>query len=161
MFSIRLEGVLKLCYQEQFNLIIRLENVLKTFSKHLEDVLKMSWGCLENVLKTSWRRMTKTNMLILMKTSWRRLEDVFWRRMSKANIFVLIKTSWIRLLKTMTKDVFIKTNVCWVEPFLPKMNHLVSRRQNRYLTVQFFVIILWKISIHLPVQSSFFKYHWF
>ena len=33
--------------------------------------------------------------------------------MTNANIFVLIKTSSRRLLKTKTKDVFIKTNVCW------------------------------------------------
>ena len=71
----------------------RLEDVFKTSSRRLEDVFRTSWIRLEDVLKTSWRRMTKENMLILMKTSWRRFEDVFWRRMSKANIFVLIKTS--------------------------------------------------------------------
>ena len=49
--------------QEHFNLIIRLENVLKT----------------------SWRRMAKTNILVLTKTSWRRLEDVFWRQRRKTS----------------------------------------------------------------------------
>ena len=101
--------------------MVRLQNVLKmsarrickTSRRCLEEVLKTSWRRLENVLKTSWRRMDKTNILVLTKTSWRRLEDVFWRRMINKNIFVFIKTSWRRLLKTKTKDVFIKTNVCW------------------------------------------------
>ena len=95
---------------KQFNLMIRLENVLK---RSLEDVLKISWGRflqdflktfwrrLENVLKTSWKRMAKTNILVLIKTSWRRPEEVFWRRVSKATIFVLIKTPGRRL-----EDVF-------------------------------------------------------
>ena len=108
---------------KQFNLMIRLQNilkaslqdVLKTFWRRLEeDVLKTSWRCLEDVFarrledvfKTYgqdkyigldqdvfWRRKAKANILVLIKTSWRRLEDVFWRRKAKANIFVLIKTS--------------------------------------------------------------------
>ena len=62
----------------------------------------MSWRLLENVLKTSWRRMTKTNILVLIKTSWRRLEDFFWRRRVRQ-----IYSSWsTRLEKTKTKDVF-------------------------------------------------------
>ena len=65
----------------------RLEDVLKTFS---QDVLKMTWRRLENVLKTSWKRMTKTNILILIKTS---SEDVWVR---------WIYSSWSRRLK----DVF-------------------------------------------------------
>ena len=101
--------------------MIRLQNVLKMSSKricdtswrHFEDVLKTSWSRLENFLKTSWRCMDKTNILVLTKMSWRRLQDVFWRRMINNNIFVFIKLSWRRLLKTKTKDVFIKTNVCW------------------------------------------------
>ena len=39
---------------KQFNLMIRLENVLKI---SLQDVLKMSWRRLEDVFKTSWRRL--------------------------------------------------------------------------------------------------------
>ena len=88
----------------------RLEESLQT---SWQDVLKTSWRRLENVLMTSWRRMAKTNMLVLIKTSSRRLQDVFWKRMTKTNIFVLIKTSWRRVLKRNTKDVFIKTYVCW------------------------------------------------
>ena len=109
--------------------MIRLENLLKTFS---QDVSKMSWDelktsskrledisarHLEEVLKTSWRYLSKTSWRRFCKTSWKRLEDawprriywswsrrlkdVFWRRMSKANTFVLIKTSQRRL-----EDVF-------------------------------------------------------
>ena len=57
----------------------------------LENVLKIS---LQDVLKTSWRHMAKANIFVLIKTSWRRLQNIFWRRKSK--------------------DIFIKTNVCWV-----------------------------------------------
>ena len=123
---------MKLCYQEQFNMIIRLENVLKTL---LQDVLKISCRRLKNVLKTPWRHFCKTSWRCLedvFKTSSRRiywscssrLEDLFWRRMRTVDIFVLIKTSWRRLVhvfwrrrwKTCSRrvqDVFIKTNVCW------------------------------------------------
>ena len=99
----------KICWQKQFNLMIRLQNLLKMSSRRIcktswrrfEDVLKMPWRGLENVLKTSWRhlwrRMDKTNILVLTKTSW--------RRMINKNIFVL-KTSWRRLLKAKPKDVF-------------------------------------------------------
>ena len=94
--------------------MIRLENVLKI---SLQDVLKTSWRCLEDVFARRLEDILKTygqDEYIgldqeVLKTSWR----VFWRRKAKANIFVLIKTSWSRLLKTKTKDVFIKTNVCW------------------------------------------------
>ena len=51
--------------------------------------MKTSW---QKVLKMSGRRMTKTNILVLIKTSWRRVKDIFWRRLSKVNVFVLIKT---------------------------------------------------------------------
>ena len=91
--------------------------------RRFENVLKTSWRCLEDTfarrlkdkLKTSWRRMTKTSILVLIKTSsedvgvrriysswWRRLEDVFWTRTRKTSSRGL-------------QDVFIKTNVCWVE----------------------------------------------
>ena len=79
----------------------RLEDVLKTFWRHLG---MLSWRRLENVLKTSWR--------CLEDVFARRLEDVLkmsWRHLGK--------TSWRRLLKTKTKDVFIKANVCWVKAF--------------------------------------------
>ena len=75
-------------------------------ARHLGYILKTSWRRFKNVFKTFWRRMTKKNILVLIKTSSRHLEDVFWRRMIKVNIFVLIKTSWKRLLKIQTKDVF-------------------------------------------------------
>ena len=38
--------------------------------------------------------------------------------MTKANIFVLIKTSWRRFLKTKTKGIFIKIDVCWQQCWL-------------------------------------------
>ena len=95
-----------------------LENVLKTL---LQDVSKKSWKSLEDVLA---RRLED-----IFRTSWKRVEDVlktygldeyigldqdvFWSRMTKVNIFVLIKTSPRCLLKTKTKDFFIRTNVCW------------------------------------------------
>ena len=86
---------------KQFNLMIGLENVLKT---SLEDVLKMFWRrspktSWKRLGKTFWRRMAKTKILVFIKTSWRRLEDVFGRRMIMATIFVLIK-------KMKTKDIF-------------------------------------------------------
>ena len=91
----RLEDVLKTSWR-------RIENVLKTFwqdvfktswrcfedvlTRRPEDVLKKPWNCLEDVwpgrINWSW--------------SWH-LEDVFWRRISKWNILVLIKTFWRRL----------------------------------------------------------------
>ena len=98
--EIRAADVLKLCYQGQFNLIIRLENILKTSWRCLEYVFVRR---LEYILKTPWRRFSKTSWKCLedvLKTSKRRLEDVLqdvlttsWRRMTKMNILVLIKTS--------------------------------------------------------------------
>ena len=84
-----------------------LQDVLKTswrcleyiFARRLEDVLKASWKRFEDVLKTYeqdeyigldqdvfWRRLTKENILVLIKLSWRRLEDVFWRRRWKTSL---------------------------------------------------------------------------
>ena len=126
----RLEGVLKLCYQEHVNLIIRLKNVLKMswrrfqnllktswrcledvlkpFSKHLEDVFKMSWDRLEDVLKTSWRRLEDVWPRQICWSWWRRLEDVL--KTSSEDVWVRRKySSWSRRLE----DVFIKTNICW------------------------------------------------
>ena len=85
------------------------------FWRRLQNALKTSWRCLEDVftrrLEDVLRYMAKTNIGLD--------QGVFWRRKTKANIFVLIKTSFEdedkrRLLKTKTKDVFIKKNVCWV-----------------------------------------------
>ena len=102
---------------KQFNLMIRLENVLKI---SLQDLLKMSW---RRVCKTSWRRfenflktygqdeyirldqdVLKTEDIWVRRlySPWsRRLEDVFWRRRRKISSGSL-------------QNVFIKTNVCWV-----------------------------------------------
>ena len=102
--------------------MILLENVLNI---SLQDILKMSWRRLEDIFKTSWRHMANMNILVLTKASWRQLEDIFWRHKAKGNIFVLMKTSWRpledvfwrRRRKTSSRrlqDVFIKTNVCWV-----------------------------------------------
>ena len=74
---------------------MRLENVLKTF---LQDALKMFWRRLE--------RMTKTNILVLIKTSWRSQQNIFWRCMTKANIFVLQKTT--SEYKDETRNRFMK-----------------------------------------------------
>ena len=92
----------------------------------LQDVLKISWKLLENVLKVFWKRvedvwgrMARTNILVLTKTSRRRLEDVFWRRMTNVwltydyDVWLCLEMSWRRLLKTKTKDVFIKTSFWW------------------------------------------------
>ena len=85
------------------------------FWRRLQNALKTSWRCLEDVftrrLEDVLRYMAKTNIGLD--------QGVFWRRKTKANIFVLIKTSFEdedkrSLLKTKTKDVFIKKNVCWV-----------------------------------------------
>ena len=101
VFTRRLEDVSKKSWQD----------VLKTPWKRLDDVLKTYdqdeyVGLDQDVLKKAWTRMTKTNIVVLIKMSRKRLEHVFWRSMSKANIFVLMKTFWRRLLKSKTKDVF-------------------------------------------------------
>ena len=100
---------------KQFNLMIRLENVI--FARCLEDVLKMSWRrlaktswrCLEDVFARYLEDIFKTSSRRPGKTSWRRLENVLKtssRHTTKTNILVLIKTSWRRLLMTKTKDIF-------------------------------------------------------
>ena len=102
----RVECFSKTCSQEQLNLIIALENVLKiSLQEFLKTFFKRSWRCFEDVLKTLAGRLED-----VLKTSWKRLEDVFkmygqdeyigpdqdvfWWRKAKANIFVLIKTPW-------------------------------------------------------------------
>ena len=95
----------------------RLRNVFNTsrrpFNKNSLTwwyVLKTSWRYL---CKTSWRRLEEVWPRRIYLSSLRRLEDAFWRRKAKVSIFVLTKMSWRCLLKMKTKDVFIKTNVCW------------------------------------------------
>ena len=126
----RLEGVLKLCYQEHVNLIIRLKNVLKMSWRRFQNLLKTSWRRLEGVLKMSWSRfqnILKTSLRcleIVLKTSWKRLEDVLKTydqdkyvgldedvlKTSSEDVWVRRKySSWSRRLE----DVFIKTNICW------------------------------------------------
>ena len=100
--------------------------LVDAFARRLEDVLKTFWRCLgktsrrfleddfarrlEDVLKTygqdkyigfdqdARRRMSKTNIFVLIKTSWRSLQDIFWRRRRKTSSRPL-------------QDIFIKTNV--------------------------------------------------
>ena len=82
------------------------------FAVYLKNGLNMSWRYTEYVfargheddLKRSWRRVTKTNIFVLIKTWWKSLEDVFWRRITKANIFVLIKMSRRRPQKRKATD---------------------------------------------------------
>ena len=108
--------------QEQFNLMIRLENVLKVslqdvlktywrwledvFARRLEDVLRTLW---QEVLKISWRRLEdvlKTPSRILedvLKTSWRRLEDVWQRR-----LYCSCARRLEEVLKTSSEDVWLR-----------------------------------------------------
>ena len=98
----RLKDVLKLYYQEQFNLIIRLENVLKTSLQDvLNNVMKASWKRLEDVLKTFSQDVLARLLEDILKTLWKRPEDVlqtddqdehigldqdvFWRRRQKTS----------------------------------------------------------------------------
>ena len=93
--------------------------VLKTFWRHLyytswrylEDLLKMF---LQDVVEKIWKRLDDVWPIRIYWYWSRRLEDVFWRCLCKANIFVLIKTSSEDEDERRLKDVFIKTNVCWV-----------------------------------------------
>ena len=126
---------------KQFNLMIRLQNILKA---SLQDVLKMSW---RRFCKTSWRRLEnvlKTSWQDVLKTSWKRLEDVLKTYGQDEYIGLdqdVLKTSsedvrlrrtyssWSRHLEDVFKtssedederrlqDVFIKTNVCWASSF--------------------------------------------
>ena len=134
---VRLENVLKISLQDFLKMswrhledvfdtsIRRLEDALKRSWRHLEDGLKTSSKSLKDVLKTSWNRLED-----VLKMSWKRLEDVLKTYSQDKYIGLhqdVLKTSsedirlrWTyspwsrRLLKTKTKDGFIKTNVCWV-----------------------------------------------
>ena len=86
----------KTCWQENFNMMIRIENVLKT---SLQNVLKMSW---RDFCKTSWRRLEN-----LLKTSWQHVLKTSWRSMTKTNILVLTKTSW-RLLEESFENAWLR-----------------------------------------------------
>ena len=96
---------------KQFNLMIHLENVLKT---SLPDVLKMSWRHLEDIFKTSWKRFCKmssrslqeifqTSCQDVLKMSWRRLENEWPRQ---------IYWSWSRgledVLKMSSEDLWVR-----------------------------------------------------
>ena len=81
---------------KQFNLMIRLQNILKA---SLQDLLKISWKRLENVLKTSWRRFCR-RLEDVLKTSWQDVLQMSWRRFRK--------TSWRRLLKTNDYGEYIR-----------------------------------------------------
>ena len=85
-------------WPRQINLMIRLENVLKT---SLQDLLKLSWRRLQNVLKTSWKcfeDVLKTFFQDVFKTFWfwRRIENVLAKRLED-------------FLKTFLQDVLLKT----------------------------------------------------
>ena len=82
---------------KQFNLMVRLENVLKI---SLQDVLEMSWRRLKDALKTFLQDV--------LKKSRRRLEDVWPRQ---------IYWSWSRrledVLKTFSEDLWVR----WIYSF--------------------------------------------
>ena len=99
--------VLKVLLTKTFNLMIRLQNVLKTSSRRICETF---WRRFQDALKTSWQDVLKTLWQDILKTSWkrledvwtrriywswpRRLEDVFWRYMINKNILAFIKTSF-------------------------------------------------------------------
>ena len=105
----RVEYFSKTCWQEQFNLTMHLENVLKI---HL---FKMSRRCLEEifarhleqVLKTPWRRLDKASWRCLediFKTSWKRLEDVLktsWKCQQTHNVYATLVLGHIYVMSNM------------------------------------------------------------
>ena len=106
---------------KQFNLMIRLGNVLKT---SFQDVLKMSWRRVQKDLKISWRcledvsarrleDLLQTSWQDVLKTSWKRLDD-FLKTYGKDEYVGLdkdvFKTSSRRLLKTYDQDKYICLN---------------------------------------------------
>ena len=102
MFWILLKDVLKLCYREHFNLIVRLEKVLKMSWRRFQNVLKTSWRRFQNVLKTSGKRLQD---VLKMFCKWTRLEDILARRLED-----VLKRSWKLLedvLKTHGQDEYI------------------------------------------------------
>ena len=76
---------------KQFNLMICLQNVLKT---SLQDVLKTPWRCLEDVFARRLRDVLKRNL----KTSWRCLEDAL--KTSLKHLENVSKVSWRRFCET-------------------------------------------------------------
>ena len=103
----RLRNVLKTSRkQEQFKLMIRLENVTKI---SLQDVLKASWRCLEDVFA---RRLKD-----VLKTSWLCLEDgwpirIYWSWSNRLE--EVMKTSSEDVLKTSSEDIRLRrTYLSW------------------------------------------------
>ena len=97
--------------QEQFNLIISLENVLKT-----------CWICLEGVLKTSWRRFCKA--------SWRCLEEVL-------KTFFLQNTSWRLLSFFIVNCMLTRLSRVWSlfsQPVLPSLSSIPPLHWNENLS---------------------------
>ena len=101
---------------KQFNLMIRLQNILKA---SLQDVLKMSsrrfCRLLEDALKTSWRRLEDVLARRIYWSRSRRLEDAL-KTSSEDEWLRWIYSPWSRCLQ----DVFIKTNVCWEVTWTPR-----------------------------------------
>ena len=90
---------MKSCYQEQFNLIICIENLLKA---SLQNVLKASWRRFQNILNIFWK--------FLQVVFARHLEDVLERHLEKVlkmSSRWFSKTFWIRLRK-MSRRCFEK-----------------------------------------------------
>ena len=97
--------------QEQFNLIISLENVLKT-----------CWICLEGVLKTSWRRFCKA--------SCRCLEEVL-------KTFFLQNTSWRLLSFFIVNCMLTRLSRVWSlfsQPVLPSLSSIPPLHWNENLS---------------------------
>ena len=93
----RLDNVFKISWRRLTDFLkMFLQNVLKTFLRHLEDIWSRQryWSSSKLL---SWKRLLKRDN---QGASTRLAQDV-------------LMTSWRRLLKTKTK-VFIKTNVCCV-----------------------------------------------
>ena len=91
-----------------------LEDVMKTPSVFFwQDVFKRSWRRYENAFSISWKRMTKKNILVLIKTS---SEDVWVTWIYSSWSRRLEEVLWIWRRKKFSgclQDVFIKMNICW------------------------------------------------
>ena len=119
----RLEVVLP----KKFNLIIRLENVLKTSWRRFQNILKTSWRCLKDVLKMSWGRLEN-----VLKAFWKRLEDVLkmsWRRLEdqdQRRLQDVYKTSSSTRMFAGTRY----PNVCWDQIPLKLESNLKNRKES-------------------------------
>ena len=125
----------------------------KTFWKCLEDVFAR---CLEDILKTSWRYVLKTFSQDVLKKSWKRLEDVLKTYGQDECIGLdkdVLKTSsedvWVRWLYSSwsrrLKDVFIKTNVCWVRSLLVRIisNNVLATKMPKKLYLYVYLFEEW------------------